>query len=45
MVGDQATGARSVTLVADAADTPKDAYARMGFHPIAVKREYVRQLR
>jgi GNAT superfamily N-acetyltransferase len=41
----RAAGAGPVAIVADAADTPQDAYARMGFHAIAVKREYVRQLR
>jgi hypothetical protein len=31
-------------IVADAGDTPKAAYARMGFAPVAVKREYVRRV-
>ncbi|HTO12714.1 MAG TPA: GNAT family N-acetyltransferase [Candidatus Binatia bacterium] len=37
-------GARAVVIVADAGDTPKAAYARMGFAPVAVKREYVRRV-
>ena len=37
-------GAKAVAIVADADDTPKAAYARMGFAPVAVKREYVRRL-
>jgi ribosomal protein S18 acetylase RimI-like enzyme len=36
-------GARAVVIVADAEDTPKAAYARMGWVPVAVKREYVRR--
>ena len=31
-------------IVADADDTPRTAYARMGFAPGAIKREYVRRL-
>lgn len=38
-------GATAVAIVADADDTPKAAYARMGFEPVAVKREYVSRLR
>jgi hypothetical protein len=34
-----------VVIVADAADTPKDAYARMGFGPVAVLHEYLLQVR
>jgi len=37
-------GAKAVVIVADAGDTPKSAYARMGFAPVAVKREYVRRV-
>jgi GNAT superfamily N-acetyltransferase len=33
-------GAGPVVIAADAADTPRHAYARMGFRPVAVKREY-----
>ena len=38
-------GAAAVVIVADADDTPKSAYARIGFAPVAVKREYVRRVR
>lgn len=38
-------GAAAVVIVADADDTPKSAYARAGFAPVAVKREYVRRVR
>jgi len=37
-------GARAVVIVADADDTPKSAYARIGFVPVAIKREYVRRV-
>jgi ribosomal protein S18 acetylase RimI-like enzyme len=37
-------GAKAVVIVADAEDTPRTAYARMGFAPVAVKREYVRRV-
>jgi GNAT superfamily N-acetyltransferase len=40
----RAAGAGPVVIVAEAADTPKQAYARMGFRPVAVVREYVRQV-
>jgi GNAT superfamily N-acetyltransferase len=36
-------GAKTVAIVADADDTPKATYARMGWVPVAVKREYVRR--
>jgi len=38
-------GATAVVIVADADDTPKSAYARMGFAPVAIKREYVRRVK
>jgi len=38
-------GAAAIVIVADADDTPKSAYARIGFAPVAVKREYVRRVR
>ena len=41
----RAAGAGPVVIVADAADTPKDAYARMGFGPVAVLHEYLLQVR
>ena len=37
----RARGARAVVIVADAADTPQDMYAAMGFRPVATKRRYV----
>ncbi|HEU5196137.1 MAG TPA: GNAT family N-acetyltransferase [Methylomirabilota bacterium] len=37
-------GAKAIVIVADADDTPRTAYARMGFAPVAIKREYVRRL-
>ena len=37
-------GAEAVVIVADADDTPRTAYARMGFTPVAIKREYVRRV-
>jgi GNAT superfamily N-acetyltransferase len=36
------TGAGPIVIVADAADTPRLAYARMGFRPVAVTRAYLR---
>jgi GNAT superfamily N-acetyltransferase len=36
-------GAGPIAIVADVHDTPKDAYARMGFRPVAVKRSYLRE--
>jgi ribosomal protein S18 acetylase RimI-like enzyme len=39
----RAAGAGPVVIVADASDTPKRAYARMGFRPVAVAREYLQQ--
>jgi GNAT superfamily N-acetyltransferase len=38
------TGAGAVVIVADADDTPRLAYARMGFRPVAVTRAYLRLL-
>jgi ribosomal protein S18 acetylase RimI-like enzyme len=38
-------GAAGVVIVADADDTPRSAYARIGFVPVAIKREYVRRVR
>ena len=38
-------GAAAVVIVADADDTPRSAYARIGFAPVAIKREYVRRVR
>ena len=35
-------GAGPIVIVADPHDTPKDAYARMGFRPVAVMRSYLR---
>jgi hypothetical protein len=35
-------GAGPIVIVADPTDTPKQIYARMGWRPIAVKREYRR---
>ena len=35
-------GAGPIVIVADVHDTPKDAYARMGFRPVAVARSYLR---
>jgi GNAT superfamily N-acetyltransferase len=35
-------GAGPIVIVADVHDTPKDAYARMGFRPVAVMRSYLR---
>ena len=37
-------GAGPVVIVADADDTPRLAYARMGFRPVAVTRAHLRQL-
>jgi GNAT superfamily N-acetyltransferase len=37
----RAAGAGPVAIVAEAADTPKAAYARLGFRPVAVSREYL----
>jgi GNAT superfamily N-acetyltransferase len=37
-------GAREVFLVTDAADTPKQMYAALGFQPLAVVREYERSV-
>ena len=37
-------GAGPVVIVADADDTPRLAYARMGFRPVAVSRAYLRRL-
>jgi GNAT superfamily N-acetyltransferase len=37
-------GVKAVVIVADADDTPKAAYARMGWAPVAIKREYVRRV-
>lgn len=36
----RADGARAVVIAADAADTPKQIYRRMGWRPVAIKREY-----
>jgi ribosomal protein S18 acetylase RimI-like enzyme len=33
-------GARAVVIVGDSDDTPKRMYAAMGFRPVAIKREY-----
>jgi hypothetical protein len=41
----RAAGAGPVVIVADAADTRKDADARMGFGPVAVLHEYLLQVR
>jgi GNAT superfamily N-acetyltransferase len=38
-------GAGPIVIVADVHDTPKDAYARMGFRPVAVGRSYLRSTR
>jgi ribosomal protein S18 acetylase RimI-like enzyme len=38
------TGAGPIVLVADADDTPRLAYARMGFRPVAVTRAYLRHV-
>jgi GNAT superfamily N-acetyltransferase len=38
----RAHGAGPVALVADASDTPKRMYARMGFRPVALVRKYLR---
>ena len=35
-------GAGPIVIVADVHDTPKEAYARMGFRPVAVMRSYLR---
>jgi ribosomal protein S18 acetylase RimI-like enzyme len=35
-------GAEAVVIVADVHDTPKEAYGRMGFRPLAVMRSYIR---
>jgi ribosomal protein S18 acetylase RimI-like enzyme len=40
----RAGGAGPVVIVAEAADTPKEAYARLGFEPVAVTREYLRRV-
>jgi ribosomal protein S18 acetylase RimI-like enzyme len=40
----RAAGAGPVTIVAEAADTPKGAYARMGFRPVALVREWLRRV-
>jgi GNAT superfamily N-acetyltransferase len=40
----RAHGAGPVVIVADAADTPKEMYAAMGFRPIAVKRTYRKRM-
>jgi GNAT superfamily N-acetyltransferase len=37
-------GASSIVIVADADDTPRLAYARMGFRPVAVTRAYLRHV-
>jgi GNAT superfamily N-acetyltransferase len=37
----RALGAGPVAIAADAADTPKQMYADMGWRPVAVKREYL----
>jgi GNAT superfamily N-acetyltransferase len=36
----RAHGAGPVVIIADPTDTPKQMYAAMGFHPIAVRREW-----
>jgi GNAT superfamily N-acetyltransferase len=41
----RAKGAGLVFLPADASDTPKDMYRRMGFEPIYVFRNYVKTLK
>ncbi|WP_410971739.1 GNAT family N-acetyltransferase, partial [Salmonella sp. SAL4437] len=38
------TGAGIIVIVADADDTPRLAYARIGFRPVAVTRAYLRQV-
>ncbi len=38
-------GTNPIALLADAADTPKQMYARMGFRPIATKREYWKDIK
>ncbi len=40
----RAQGAGPVTIAADPTDTPKNMYAAMGFRPVAVKREYWKQV-
>jgi ribosomal protein S18 acetylase RimI-like enzyme len=37
-------GAREVVIVADPTDTPKHMYAAMGFRPVAIKRDYWKNL-
>lgn len=37
-------GASAVIIVADPADTPRRMYAAMGFRPVAIKREYWRNV-
>ena len=37
-------GAGPIVIGADTADTPKRMYAALGFRPVAVKREYLKQL-
>ncbi len=36
-------GAGPVVIGADPKDTPKRMYAALGFHPVAVKREYLKR--
>jgi GNAT superfamily N-acetyltransferase len=38
-------GAGPVVIAADPKDTPKQMYAAMGFRPVAVKRDYLKQLK
>ena len=38
-------GAGAVVIVADPTDTPKHMYAAMGFRPVAIKRDYWKNLR
>ena len=40
----RARGAGPVVILADAADTPKEMYAAMGFRPVAVKRRYRKRM-
>jgi len=40
----RADGARAVAVVPDATDTPKDLYARLGFRPLVVRRQYLLRL-
>jgi predicted GNAT family acetyltransferase len=40
----RAKGAGPVVIAADPTDTPKNAYAKMGFRPIAVPQHYLKKL-